>query len=234
MAEPSIQLELVLVVDAKRGSCSSSSDMAVADRKNLDVGAHETAEASSGPNDRLAADVEAGIDHHPAAGQPLKADPQLVIARVGVGVHGLHAPNSRCGHGGDRRARNIELVDPEQSSLSAVISRRVTLRSGRPAACRARCHRDRTRFAHPRATPTVRTAGSFRDADLGRAPSASWASAGPKDRAVAQRPRRTPCGLASSPPPAIGQRLPSIGSAHRLSRRRIARLRRSQRATLHR
>ena len=64
----------------------------VADDEQVELGAHEAAEGVlRRAHDRLAPHVEAGVDHHRTACQPVKTADELVIDRVGLAVHGLHS-----------------------------------------------------------------------------------------------------------------------------------------------
>src|SRR5215510_12979769 len=114
-----VRLELVLVVDLERRVLLGLAQHAVADDEQLDLVAHEAAEGVLGrADDRLAAHVEARVDQDAAAGLLLEARDQCVEARVGVGVHGLHAGRIvDMRDGGDVGAHDIELVDAEKLLL---------------------------------------------------------------------------------------------------------------------
>src|SRR3954454_10948921 len=87
-----IQLELVLIVLFQRGVLRFLAEKTVADGQRLDLGAHEAAEGVlRAADDGLAAHVEAGVDDHRAAGLLLELADEVVEARVGFLVHGLHA-----------------------------------------------------------------------------------------------------------------------------------------------
>src|SRR6516162_8464853 len=118
-AVTSIQLERVLVVELERGVLLVLLEEAVADHEVFDFGSHEAAKRIiCGANDRLATDVEAGIDHHRAAGERLKTAEQRMIARVGLLMHRLHARRVvHVGYCRNIRTRHVELVDPEQRLL---------------------------------------------------------------------------------------------------------------------
>jgi hypothetical protein len=75
-------------------------------------------------NDWSATHVEAGIDRHRAASQRVEALDQVVIKGVGLAVHGLHACRIvDMGDRRNRRANDVELVDPNSASSAAVIDR---------------------------------------------------------------------------------------------------------------
>src|SRR5688572_25904568 len=115
----SVELELVLVVLLERRVLRFLAQEAVADRQRLDLGAHEAAERVLGrTDDRLAAHVEARVDDHRASGLLLEAGDEVVVARVGLLVHGLHA--RRIVDVRDRRdrgARHVQLLDAEELLL---------------------------------------------------------------------------------------------------------------------
>src|SRR5262249_14751214 len=120
-SEPSIRLELVLVVPLQGGILFVLDEIAVAGRQYVDLRAHEATEGILGrAYDRLATHVEAGVDQDRTPGQPVKAADEIVVERIGLAMHRLHAGgiidvrNRR-----DARARHVELVDPEQLLLLA-------------------------------------------------------------------------------------------------------------------
>src|SRR2546423_4324505 len=80
----------------------------VADDEAVHLCSHETRESLRGrADDRLAADVETGVDEDGAARQALEGGEQLVIERVVLAPNGLHARrvvNVR--DRGNRRARH--------------------------------------------------------------------------------------------------------------------------------
>src|SRR5262249_47089948 len=121
ISQCSIRLELVLIIPPQRGVLLVLDEIAAAGRQYVDLRAHEAAEGILGrAYDRLAAHVEAGVDQDGASGQRVKATDEVVVKRIGLAMHRLHA-------GGiidvrDRRdagARHVELVDPEQPLLLA-------------------------------------------------------------------------------------------------------------------
>lgn len=91
------------------------SEEAIADRQGFNLGSHEAAEGVFRcADDRFAADIEAGIDDHRAAGRMFEGFNQIVIARVGV-LMGCLDPR-RIVHVGHRRnvgAWHIEFRDTE-------------------------------------------------------------------------------------------------------------------------
>ncbi len=88
----SIQFKLVLVVNLECRVLLVLAQHTIADDEQLDVVAHEAVEGVfRRAHDRLAADVEAGIDQHWAPGLGLETLDQGVKARIGVGVDGLDA-----------------------------------------------------------------------------------------------------------------------------------------------
>jgi hypothetical protein len=94
-------------------------EQAIADGEHLDAGPHEAAKGVFGRrDDRLSAHVERRIDENRAARQRLELREQCVIPRVGVAMDSLHACRViDVRHRGDRGARDIEAVDPEQRVL---------------------------------------------------------------------------------------------------------------------
>src|SRR3954463_14946918 len=86
-----IRLELVLVIDFQRGVLLTLAQHAVANNQQLDLIAHEAAKGILGrTHDRLASDVEAGIDQNRAAGFRLESFDQRVKTWIGIGMNGLN------------------------------------------------------------------------------------------------------------------------------------------------
>src|SRR5262245_57577824 len=76
-----IELELILVVELQRFGLPRLLEVAVADRERVDLRAHEAAEGVLGrADDRFAAHVEAGVDDHRTARQPLELRDERVVA----------------------------------------------------------------------------------------------------------------------------------------------------------
>src|SRR5207237_4335515 len=114
-----IKFKSVLVVLLQRGILPVLHQEAIAHREGLDLGAHEAAEGVfRAADDRLAAHVEAGVDDHRTTGQALEAGDQLVIFRIRLPMHGLHARRVvDVRDRRDRRARHVQLVDAEELVL---------------------------------------------------------------------------------------------------------------------
>src|ERR1051326_5914209 len=92
----------------------------VAQDERVHFSPHEAGEGFGGrADDRLAADVEAGVNEHGAARQTLEGREQFVVSRVVLAPDGLHARrvvNVR--HRRDGRARDVQLLDAEEFFLA--------------------------------------------------------------------------------------------------------------------
>src|SRR5262249_18723685 len=88
----------------------------VTDDKEVELRAHEAAEGVLGSaDDRLATNVEASVDYHRAACQPMEAADEVVIDRVGLAMYRLHPRRIvDVGYRRDAGALNIELIDSDQ------------------------------------------------------------------------------------------------------------------------
>src|SRR5258705_6406256 len=74
----SIQLKLVLVNDLEFRILGFLSKHRIPDDEQVEVRSHETSERVLGrADDRLAAHVEAGVDHHRTAGQAMEAADEI-------------------------------------------------------------------------------------------------------------------------------------------------------------
>src|SRR5262245_41998517 len=119
--KPSIRLELCLVILLQRRVLLLFDEIAVARCQYVDVRPHETAEGLlGGAYDRLATHVETGVDQYRAASQLMKSADEIVIERIGLAMHRLHAS----GIIDVRDCRNtgpwdVELLDPKQLLLVA-------------------------------------------------------------------------------------------------------------------
>src|SRR5262245_54927681 len=89
---PLIELERTLIFALQAGILIALDQVEVADREGIELGPHEAAKGIlRGVPDRLAANIEAGVDQHGTAGLGLEAGEQCVEARVGLGMNGLNA-----------------------------------------------------------------------------------------------------------------------------------------------
>src|SRR5262245_50108417 len=115
----SVGRERVLVVKLELGILLLFAQKAVTGRQYLDLSPHEASErVLGGGDDWFAPDVEAGVDDDRTPRARLESRQQRVISRVSVGMDGLNTRRVvHVRHGGDRRVRNVELVDPEEGML---------------------------------------------------------------------------------------------------------------------
>src|SRR5262249_35248594 len=109
------QLERIFVTAFETGVLVLLAEEAVAHSQCLDLGSHEAAErVFRGAHDRLAADVEAGVDNYRTTGALLKGRDQRVVPGISLPVNGLDARRVvDVSHRGNVRARNIQLGDSE-------------------------------------------------------------------------------------------------------------------------
>ena len=89
--------------------------VAISGNQDIDLCPHKAAECIlRRADDRLVTDIEAGIDDHWTSGELLEPAYQCVVSRIRIGVHGLNTGGIvDMRHGGDFRARHIQLFDSE-------------------------------------------------------------------------------------------------------------------------
>src|SRR6478735_1257021 len=106
-APPSIEFEHVLVIKLERRRLVLLVEEAIADHQHLDIAAHKAAEGILRcAHDRLASDVEAGVDQNRTSGRSLERAQQRMKSRIGAGVDGLDPRGIiDMGHGRDVGAR---------------------------------------------------------------------------------------------------------------------------------
>src|SRR5262245_55612139 len=89
---PLIELKRTLIVALQAGILVALDQVEVAHRERIELGPHEAAESIlRSVDDRLAANIEAGIDQHGTAGLGLEAGEQRVKTRIALGMDGLDA-----------------------------------------------------------------------------------------------------------------------------------------------